>query len=89
MGRKKSKRTKLKPRVFGKLDTRFDCPKCNHERVVQCRIDKEENKGHAFCTVCEAQFRCSVHSLDRPVDIYHAWADSIAEKCYKGPNDSL
>lgn len=77
MGRKKAKRTKAKPRVAPKLETRFDCLKCNHEKVVQCKVSKEESKGYAFCTVCEAHFKCSVHSLDKPIDVYHAWADHV------------
>lgn len=76
MGRKKSKRVKVKVAV-PKLETRFDCPKCNHENVVQCKIVKGEGNGYAFCSVCEAQFRCPVHSLDRPIDIYHAWTDAL------------
>ena len=77
MGGKKAKRTKVKRIAPNKIETRFDCLKCNHEKVVQCKIMKGENKGYAFCTVCEAKYVCPAHSLDRPIDIYHYWADKI------------
>ena len=76
MGRKKAKRTKPK-RVSRKLETRFDCLKCNHENVVHCKIIKNELRGYAICEVCEAKFRCPITPLDKPIDIFHYWADSL------------
>lgn len=76
MGRKKAKRVKVK-RVIPKLETRFDCLKCHHENVVQCKILKGDSVGVAYCSICEARYKCSVNSLDRPIDIYHYWADSL------------
>ncbi|KAI4290733.1 hypothetical protein PAPHI01_0007 [Pancytospora philotis] len=79
MGSKKSKRVKARPLKPAAMENRFDCMKCNHEKVVQCKISKEKRVGYAFCTVCEANFKCKVHQLDKPIDIYYAWMDCVAD----------
>ncbi|KAI5154590.1 hypothetical protein ENBRE01_3409, partial [Enteropsectra breve] len=51
MGRgKKSARTKIKRKAPLKIETRFDCLVCNHENVVQCKLNKSTSQGVAFCT---------------------------------------
>lgn len=79
MGRKKSKRTKIRKPPLRKLETRFDCLKCHHEKVVECKINKNGKFGQAICRICEANFKCSVTPLDNPVDIYYRWIDTINE----------
>lgn len=75
---KRSGRKRPRPKPSRKMETRFDCPVCNHEQVVQCRILSSSATGLARCSTCEAQFRCPATSLDKPVDIYHAWIDAEA-----------
>ena len=59
------------------METRFDCPRCNHEKTVHCKVLKGDDRGVAMCTICEASYSCRVHMLDRAIDIYHAWMDSL------------
>lgn len=77
MGRKKVRRTKIKKtKKIQPLEKRFACPKCNQDAVVHCKVVKHQSKGYAFCTICEAQFRCEANNLTNPIDIYSAWIDS-------------
>lgn len=76
MGSRKSKRVKPK-KIVMKDESRFDCPKCNHEKVVHCKVIRTAQKGVAICTVCDAKFRCDVTPLDKSIDIYHAWMDEL------------
>lgn len=78
MAKRKSGRTPRKIKA-AKLETRFDCPICSHENVVQCKITKLQKRGVAFCSVCEAHYGCEVNPLDKPIDIYHAWIDEISK----------
>lgn len=75
MAKRKSRKAPRK--VSAKLESRFDCPVCNHENVVQCKIVTRTHRGVAFCNVCEAHFGCEATSLDKPIDIYHSWVDSV------------
>lgn len=78
MAKKKPLRSKAKPKkTRNKLGRRFNCPKCNSESVVVCKIEKKDSRGHAFCTACEATFGCSANNLTHPIDIYSAWIDSL------------
>lgn len=77
MGRKSTRKTVRKAAV-PKLETRFDCPICNHENVVQCKVVSKTRKGLAFCSICESHFSCDVTTLDKPIDVYHTWIDQIS-----------
>lgn len=81
MGRKKTLRSKLKPKKRkSALESRFNCPECSNENVVQCKVDRKINRGSAFCTVCGASYGCSVNNLTQPIDVYSNWIDSLTEK---------
>lgn len=76
MGRKKTRRSQIKStKVKSRMETRFNCPKCNHEQVVRCVIERSAGIGLAFCTLCEAKYRCKSNALTTPVDIYSSWID--------------
>lgn len=77
MGRKKVKRTGIKKRRTGTMTNKFDCPKCNHEKVVSCKIDNKNSVGTATCSVCDSHYKCSVSKLDQFVDVYHNWVDEL------------
>ncbi len=79
MGRKKAKRTKIRKRAPLKLETKFDCVKCHHEKSVECKIHKASKIGNAYCRICEAQYSCNINSLDNPIDIYYRWIDDLNE----------
>lgn len=74
---KKKSRTQVAKKPGLKLETRFDCPVCSHENVVQCKIVAKTKRGFAFCSVCEANFSCEVANIEKPVDIYHNWVDYL------------
>lgn len=80
MGRKKSRRTTIKKRSIKPSNNKFDCPKCNHEKVVSCKINKNCKIGTAYCSVCESIYKCEINSLDQFVDIYHKWIDELTNK---------
>jgi transcription elongation factor Elf1 len=74
---KKKARQKIVKKPIAKLETRFDCPVCSHENVVQCKIKLAKKRGIVFCSVCDANFSCAVTSIEKPTDIYHNWIDEI------------
>lgn len=76
MAKRKSRKVPAK-KTSTKLESRFDCPVCNHENVVQCKVIAKTHRGVAFCNVCEAHFGCEVTNLDKPIDIYHSWIDNV------------
>lgn len=75
---KKSTRKSVKKKPVPKLESRFDCPICNHENVVQCKLISKSRRGMAFCSVCESNFSCEVTTLDKPIDVYHTWIDQLS-----------
>lgn len=78
MGKRKSRRNQIKPKKKrGQLESRFNCPECNNENVVQCRVVRKSGKGMAFCTVCDATFGCPADDLTQPIDVYSNWIDDI------------
>jgi transcription elongation factor Elf1 len=77
MGRK-STRKSVKKQTAQKLESRFDCPICNHENVVQCKLISKMKRGMASCSVCESRFSCEITTLDKPIDVYHMWIDQVS-----------
>lgn len=59
-----------------KLDTQFTCLFCNHEKAINCTIDKKSNIGTLTCKICGQSFQTSINSLSEPIDIYSTWIDA-------------
>lgn len=78
MARKKSRRITIKKKKIQPITNKFDCPKCNHEKVVSCKINRSQNVGEAICSVCESNYRCTVTKLDGFIDVYHNWVDEMS-----------
>ncbi|PAV61660.1 hypothetical protein WR25_00678 isoform A [Diploscapter pachys] len=80
MGKRKSKR-KPPPKVKAivPLDTQFDCPFCNHERVCEVKMDRDKNIGFISCRVCSEDFQTSIHELSEPIDVYSEWIDACEQ----------
>lgn len=76
--RKKSSRTPVK-RVIQKLDTKFNCLFCNHDKSVSCTLDKKNSIGTLSCKICGQSFQTRINSLSQPVDIYSDWFDAVEE----------
>ena len=66
-----------KKRTYKIPINKYDCPKCNHEKVVSCKIDNKNQIGTAMCSVCDSQYKCKVIKLYQSVDIYHNWVDEM------------
>ncbi|KCZ75771.1 hypothetical protein H311_03242 [Anncaliia algerae PRA109] len=80
MGRKKTLRSKMKRKsAKSGLESRFNCPECSNENVVQCKVDKKINRGTAYCTICNASFTCKINNLSQPIDVYSNWIDNLNE----------
>lgn len=76
--RKKSSRGPAK-RVIQKLDTKFNCLFCNHDKAVSCILDKKNSIGTLNCKVCGQSFQTRINSLSQPVDVYSDWFDAVEE----------
>ncbi len=76
MAKKKTRKTRVKKPTL-KIETRFDCPICNHENVVQCKMNTKLNRGTAFCNVCQANYGCKITDIDNAIDVYSSWIDEI------------
>lgn len=56
MGKRKSRAKPVK-RMEQKVPTTFDCPFCNHEKAVDCKIDKDTSIGSIRCRVCNESYQ--------------------------------
>ena len=75
MGRKKSTRKPTK-RIKVKLDTQFNCLKCNQEGSVGVKMNRDDGSATLMCTLCNVSFSSAINNLSAPVDIYHEWVDN-------------
>lgn len=76
--RKKSTRTPAK-RVVLKLDTKFNCLFCNHDKSVSCTLDKKNSIGSLQCKICGQSFQTRINGLSQAVDVYSDWFDAVEE----------
>ncbi|KAL6043826.1 Transcription elongation factor 1 [Balamuthia mandrillaris] len=79
MGKRKSRKKPVK-RVAAKVPTAFDCPFCNHEKAVECKIDKENSIGIVSCNICSAEYKMVTNYLTEPIDVYSEWIDRCEEQ---------
>ena len=80
MGKRKSKRAApTKAKMIQPLDTQFDCPFCNHEKVCEVKMDRDRNVGFISCRVCSEQFQTNINYLSEPIDVYSDWIDACEE----------
>jgi transcription elongation factor Elf1 len=75
MGKRKSSAKPVK-KLKQKLDTQFTCLFCNHEKAINCTIDKKTNIGTLTCKICGQSFQTAIDSLSEPIDIYSNWIDA-------------
>ncbi|XP_042484108.1 transcription elongation factor 1 homolog [Macadamia integrifolia] len=75
MGKRKS-RPKTEPKKrMEKLESVFNCPFCNHEKSVNCNIDRKEMIGEVMCIICQERYSTAITNLSEPIDIYSEWID--------------
>ncbi|ODV83371.1 hypothetical protein CANARDRAFT_29998 [[Candida] arabinofermentans NRRL YB-2248] len=75
MGKRKSS-AKPQKKIKQVLDTQFSCLFCNHEKSVNCTLDKKVSIGTLKCKVCGQSFQSPINSLSQPIDIYSDWVDA-------------
>jgi len=80
MGKRKSAKKPQPKKRQQPVPTTFDCPFCNHERTVECKLDKEKLIGQVRCSVCDASYQMVIHYLCEPVDVYSEWIDKCEEE---------
>mmetsp|Transcript_22115 Transcript_22115/g.30385 ORF Transcript_22115/g.30385 Transcript_22115/m.30385 type:complete len:86 (+) Transcript_22115:46-303(+) len=71
-GRKKPLNTKKYTFVVAKS---FQCPFCNHDKVVDCKIETAKSVANLECRVCGAGYQMVTNALTEPIDVYNAWID--------------
>lgn len=76
MGKRKTSSRGPVKKVKQRLDTQFTCLFCNHEKAINCTIDKRSNIGTLTCKICGQSFQTAINSLSEPVDIYSNWIDA-------------
>ncbi|CAI5467937.1 unnamed protein product [Closterium sp. Yama58-4] len=59
MGKRKSA-AKPEARKVQKVPTTFNCPFCNHEASVECKLDKKAGIGTVSCRVCAEQYQTTI-----------------------------
>mmetsp|Transcript_39041 Transcript_39041/g.84940 ORF Transcript_39041/g.84940 Transcript_39041/m.84940 type:complete len:85 (-) Transcript_39041:386-640(-) len=74
MGKRKSK-APPPTRVIRRVPTTFNCPFCNHEASVDCRLDKVAEVGEVSCRICLEKFQSAINNLSEPIDVYSEWID--------------
>ena len=79
MGRRKSRKKPPSTKRKEGVPKNFDCPFCNHEKSVECRIDKQRKLGIIVCTVCGADYKTTIDVLTEAVDVYSEWIDACEE----------
>mmetsp|Transcript_4321 Transcript_4321/g.6593 ORF Transcript_4321/g.6593 Transcript_4321/m.6593 type:complete len:136 (+) Transcript_4321:64-471(+) len=81
MGRR-AKKAPVQTKKRVKLATRFKCPFCANEDVVECIMKMSEGTGSLSCRICDASFQMPIHHLNEPIDVFSEWLDACeaAEK---------
>ncbi|KAA8492855.1 Transcription elongation factor 1-like [Porphyridium purpureum] len=69
------------------LEKVFDCPMCGNENCVDSKIDATEKLGTVSCRNCKEHFVKKVHKLEKGVDVYASWIDSIEDANNAGRED--
>jgi len=80
MGRRKAAKKAKPKRKQLPVPTTFDCPFCNHEKTVECKMDKERQIGSIRCSICDASYQMITSYLSEPVDVYSEWLDKCEEE---------
>jgi transcription elongation factor Elf1 len=76
MGKRKTSSRGPVKKLKQRLDTQFTCLFCNHEKAINCTIDKRSNIGTLTCKICGQSFQTAINSLSEPIDIYSNWIDA-------------
>lgn len=75
MGRRKKSTKKIKVKKDTTLDTVFKCPFCNHDKVVECTMNRKESTARLLCRMCDINYEMQINYLTEPIDVYTDWID--------------
>ena len=87
MVKKKTRRKIIKP-PQPKLDTVFNCPKCDHKKTVAVTFNRKEKTGTLICKNCRRTFETTIRSADAYIDVYYKWIDELEKKENKSSSES-
>jgi len=79
MGRRKTRKkppSVNKKNKAGVIPKSFDCPFCNHEGVVEIKLDQSKRIGSVSCTICDTHWQTVITPLSEAVDVYSEWLDA-------------
>ncbi|KAJ1414897.1 transcription elongation factor Elf1 like-domain-containing protein [Ochromonadaceae sp. CCMP2298] len=77
MGKRRRAAKKVVKKVKQVVAKVFKCPFCNHEKAVQCKLDRRSDTAALDCTVCGVAWETSINKLSEPIDVYTDWLDEI------------
>ncbi|KAF1571491.1 UNVERIFIED_CONTAM: hypothetical protein FQV16_0017123, partial [Eudyptes robustus] len=77
--KKSSRKAPAKAKIIVPLDTVFNCPFCNHERVCEVKLDRLRNVGFIQCRICTENFQTNITYLSEPIDVYSDWIDACEQ----------
>ncbi|CAI5509446.1 unnamed protein product [Closterium sp. Naga37s-1] len=75
MGKRKSA-AKPEARRVQKVPTTFNCPFCNHEASLECKLDRNAGIGTVSCRVCSEQYQTTIDNLSEPIDLAYTLTSS-------------
>ncbi|CAM9706937.1 unnamed protein product [Ectocarpus sp. 4 AP-2014] len=75
MGRRKKSTKKIVVKKNTTLDKVFKCPFCNHDKVVECTMNKKEKTARLLCRMCDVNYEMTINYLTEPIDVYTDWID--------------
>jgi len=78
MGKRKSKKKVMKKKK-PTVDKVYDCPFCNHRKVVECEMNTKLNLGTLKCRICGVTYQIPINHLTHPIDVFSEWIDECAQ----------
>ena len=74
MGRR-AKKQKVQTKKREKVATLFKCPFCNHNEVVEVKLEMSKGVGKCACRICGASFQMPINYLSQAIDVFCEWLD--------------
>mmetsp|Transcript_18645 Transcript_18645/g.29230 ORF Transcript_18645/g.29230 Transcript_18645/m.29230 type:complete len:84 (-) Transcript_18645:206-457(-) len=76
MGKRKGRKKPVQTKKYNfEVPKVFQCPFCNHDKVVDCKIDGSKNLANLECRHCKASYQTITNPLTEPIDVYSEWID--------------
>ena len=85
MGRR-AKKQKVQTKKREKVATLFKCPFCNHNEVVEVKLEMTKGTGKCACRICGASFQMPINYLSQAIDVFCEWLDECEKVQATGVN---